>query len=144
MNCVPDLSAVARAAAAVLEPRGRMVATVMGRICPWEFLYYVGRGRWERARIRSARGIVPVGMNRHTVWTAYYTPREFYRPFADRFELTACRALGLFLPPPYLVRVRERLPRLCGLLGWLDDRLGGLPLLRNAGDHFLMVLTKRV
>jgi SAM-dependent methyltransferase len=143
MNCAPDLTAVARACAGLLEPGGRLVVSVMGRICPWEFVYYAVRGRWTRARIRSARGIVPVDLNRHTVWTAYHTPREFFRAFAGEFELTTYRALGLFLPPPYLIRVYERCPRLCALLGWLDDRLGGLPLVRDGGDHFLMILTRR-
>jgi hypothetical protein len=28
-------------------------------------------------------------------------------------------------------------------LRWLDERTGSWPLLRNAGDHFLMILRKR-
>ncbi len=143
MNCVPDLSLVGRACADRLAPGGRLVVSVMGRLCPWELGYYAARGRLRRARARSARGAVPVGLNGHTVWTAYYTPREYHRAFAGAFELTAYRALGLFLPPPYLVRLYERHPRLGALLGWLDDRLGGLPLARDCGDHFLMVLTRR-
>jgi SAM-dependent methyltransferase len=141
MNCVLDLTAAARACAARLEPGGRLVVSVMGRVCPWELVYYTLRGRWARARIRSARGVVPVNLNRFTVWAAYYTPREFYRAFAPHFELTTYRALGLFLPPPYLLRTYERHPRLSALLGWLDARLGQWPVLRDGGDHFLMVLT---
>jgi SAM-dependent methyltransferase len=143
LNCVPDLSAVAQSCAALLKPRGKLVASVIGRVCPWEFAYYVVRGDWQRARVRSAREIVPVSLNRHTVWTRYYTPREFYRAFGGEFELTHYRALGLFLPPPYLIRVYERGRALSALLGWLDDHFDGLPILRNAGDHFLTVLTKR-
>jgi hypothetical protein len=139
---VPDLSAVAQSCAALLKPHGKLVASVIGRVCPWEFAYYVVRGDWQRARVRGAREIVPVSLNRHTVWTRYYAPREFYRSFAGEFELTHYRALGLFLPPPYLVRVYERGRALSALLGWLDDHFDGLPLLHDAGDHFLMVLTK--
>jgi SAM-dependent methyltransferase len=143
LNCVPDLGAAPAACAALLNPHGKMVVSVMGRSCPWENLYYGLRGELGRARLRLARGAVPVNLNGHTVWTRYYAPREFYAAFAKQFVLTDYQALGLFLPPPYLVRFYERWKAFGKLLGWLDDRLGGLPLLRDSGDHFLMVLTKR-
>lgn len=120
-----------------------LVASVIGRVCPWELFYYLAHGRLARARVRFARGSVPVSLNDNTVWTRYYTPREFYRGFAREFRLVRYRSLNLFLPPPYLIGFYQRRPKLCALLRKLDERLGGLPLLRNAGDHFLMVLSRR-
>jgi SAM-dependent methyltransferase len=143
LNCVPDLRVVSRACATLLKPRGKLVVSVIGRICPWEWVYYVARGDWARARLRSARDAVPVNLNRRTVWTRYYAPREFYRAFAREFELAHYCALDLFLPPPYLVRWYERGRALFAPLGWLDDHMGDWPLLRDCGDHFLMVLTRR-
>ncbi len=142
LNCVSDLDKVARDCASLLRPGGRIVASVIGRICPWEYAYYTLRRNPARAGLRFARGSVPVNLNRHTLWAAYYGPREFYRAFARQFRLTGYRGLCLFLPPPYLIDYWERWPRLGKVLGWLDDRLGALPLLRDAGDHFLMVLTR--
>ncbi len=143
LNCIPDLGAAAAACAAALRLRGTLVVTVMGRFCPWETAYYLLRGDLRRARLRAARGAVPVNLNGHTVWTHYYRPREFYRSFSAHFALVHYRALGLFLPPPYLIRLYRRWPALGRAAAWLDDHLGSLPLLRDAGDHFLMVLTKR-
>ncbi len=143
LNCAPDLSTVAQACAQLLKPRGHLVCSVIGRVCPWESGYYLLHGDVRRARLRSRRGSVPVGLNRHTVWTRYYSPREFYHAFAAEFDLTHYRGLGLFLPPPYLLRGYRRLRGLYAGLGWLDDHLGSWPILRDAGDHFLMVLTKR-
>jgi SAM-dependent methyltransferase len=143
LNCVPDLAAASRACAGLLRPGGRLVFSVIGRVCPWEYAYYMLRRRPERARVRGTRGVVPVGMNGHTIWAFYYTPREFYQAFAGDFALSCYQALSLFLPPPYLVGLYERARPLCEALGWLDDRLGGLPLLRGMGDHFLIVMTKR-
>ena len=143
LNCVPDLAPVAAACAKLLAPGGYLIATVMGRFCPWEFLYYAWRGQWERACVRGRREVVPVSLNQGTVWTRYYTPREFYQAFARQFALTSYRGLNLFLPPPYLLSVCQRAPRLCATLGWLDDHLAGWPLLREGGDHFLIVLTRR-
>ena len=143
LNCVADLRAAARASAALLKPGGRFIASVIGRVCPWEFAYYAFKGDWARARLRGRRGPVPVQLNRETVWTTYYTPREFYGAFARDFVLTGYRALALFMPPPYLVHLYARARPLFAPLGWLDEHVGALPLARDAGDHFLMVLTKR-
>lgn len=143
LNCAPDLAAAAAECARLLAPGGRLVFSVIGRICPWELAHYAVRGRFARARVRMARRPTAVGMNQHLIWTRYYLPREFYRAFASHFTLAGHRALSLFLPPPYLVEFYRRHPRLCERLGRLDDRFGALPLLRGMGDHFLIVLRRR-
>ena len=143
LNCVPDLTAVARECARLLRPGGALLFTVIGRLCPWEVAHYAARRQWARLSVRYARGTVPVGMNRRTIWTRYYTPREFYRAFEPLFQLTHYRGLCVFAPPPYLGSVREQLPRGYRRLWRLDRRTAGWPLLRNLGDHFLIVMTRR-
>jgi SAM-dependent methyltransferase len=143
LNCAPDLKDVADQCARLLRPGGVMVFSVMGRICPWEAAHYALRGRFRRAAVRATRGATAVGMNRHTIWTKYYLPREFYRPFADQFRLAGYSALSLFMPPPYMVDRYERRPGWYERLGRIDDRFGKLPLLRDMGDHFLIVMHRR-
>jgi SAM-dependent methyltransferase len=143
LNCVPSLSDVSRECARLLAPGGALAFAVIGRICPWEIIHYARLRDWARVKIRLAPRPVPVGMNRHTVWTRYYGPREFYRPFAPHFRLESFRGLCLFVPPPYLTWVRERHRGLYELLWRLDRRLSGWPLLRGMGDHFLMVMRRR-
>lgn len=86
--------------------------------------------------------MTPVRLADGTVWTRYYAPKEFYRQFQSHFDLSHYRALALFSPPPYLIELHRKARPLCDALARLDVRLGGLPLLRNGGDHFLMVLRK--
>lgn len=143
LNCAPDLHTVAAQCARLLRPGGKLVFSVIGRICPWEFGYYTFKGRFRRATVRATRGATAVGMNRHTIWTYYYLPREFYRAFAPQFSLSSYRALSLFMPPPYLVDTYRRHRDECERLGRLDDLLGSLPLLRDMGDHFLIVMERR-
>jgi SAM-dependent methyltransferase len=143
LNCVPDLSEVSRQCARLLRPGGRLVFTVVGRVCPWEIFHYLLHGKWARAAVRFARGVVPVHMNRHTIWTRYYGPREFYRAFRGEFTLERHRGLCLFAPPPYLGWVRDRYPRWYRLLWRLDRHIAGWPLLRAMGDHFLIVMKRR-
>jgi SAM-dependent methyltransferase len=143
LNCVPDLAGVSARCAAALRRDGVFVASVIGRFCPWEVAYYASRGRLRRAAVRFSGEPVPVTLNDGTVWTRYYSPKEFYRAFSNAFTLEATRALALFSPPPYLTGFHRRLPRASRALVRLDTRLGTLPLLRDAGDHFLMELRKR-
>jgi SAM-dependent methyltransferase len=143
LNCVPDLTAVAEQCARLLRPAGMLVFAVIGRMCPWEIGHYALRANWRRIGVRFADGMVPVGMNKRVVWTHYYTPREFYRPFASHFDRESCHSLGLFVPPPYLTALRERHFNWYERLRRLERRAGSWPGLRSLGDHFLLVMRKR-
>jgi SAM-dependent methyltransferase len=143
LNCVPHLGDLSRECARLLKPGGRLVFTVIGRYCPWEILHYSRLRRWSRVKVRFSREMVGVGMNNHTIWTRYYTPREFYRHFRAEFSLEHFRGLCIFAPPPYLTWLREKHPRWHEFLWRLDRRVAGWPLLRGVGDHFLIVMRKR-
>jgi SAM-dependent methyltransferase len=143
LNCVIDLPAAARRIADRLRPGGVLVASVIGRVCPWEIALYLSRGNLSRAAIRFRRGLVAVPLEGRTVWTRYFTPREFERVFAEAgMTRVSLRTLGLCMPPPYLEAFAGRHPRLIAVLQHTDDRVGGWPLLRGWGDHFLVVLRK--
>ena len=143
LNCVDDLSAAAQLIERRLPPGGVVIASVIGRVCPWEIALYAIRGRWWRAAIRFRRDAVPVPLEGRTVWTRYYTPGAFARIFADAgFTTVSLRGLGLFVPPPYLEAFAGRHPRLVGALQRVEDWTGGWPGVRAWGDHFLIVLRK--
>jgi len=143
LNCVPGLGDVSQEFARLLKPGGALVFTVIGRICPWEIAYCLRQRKWARLKIRYARDVVPVSMNKHTIWTRYYGPREFYRAFKRHFTLAHFRGLGVFAPPPYLTWVRERHSHWYEWLWRVERRAAGWPVLRAMGDHFLIVMTKR-
>lgn len=143
LNCVPDLATAAIEIASRLRSGGVLIASVIGRICPWELALYGARGNWNRARIRFAADPVRVPLNGQTVWMRYYTPAEFERVFAAAgFVRVELRGLGVFGPPPYLEAFARRHPRVVGVLTRVDEFVGGWPLFRSWGDHFLIVLKK--
>ena len=143
LNCVDDLAASARLIADRLRPGGVLVASVIGRVCPWEVALYLARGAWRRAAIRFREDPVPVPLEGRTVWTRYYTPAAFTKIFAAAgFAPASLRALGLFAPPPYLEGFAARHPHLVSALQQVEDRVGGWPGVRAWGDHFLIVLRK--
>jgi SAM-dependent methyltransferase len=143
LNCVPDLTSAARAIASRLQPGGVLVASLIGRTCPWEWLIYGSRGDWSRVRVRYHRGFVPVPLEGATVWTQYVSPNEFAQAFARAgFHLVGLRALGLTVQPPYLDAFCRRNPGLVRAMTRLDDFVGAWPGVRHWGDHFLMELKR--
>jgi SAM-dependent methyltransferase len=144
LNCVPHLPHAARLIADRLRPGGLLVASVIGRVCPWEIALYGWRRDWSRLRVRFSKGFAAVPLDGKTVWTRYYSPSAFTRTFKEAgFERVSLRALGLFTPPPYMDAFASRHPSLVAVLQRLDDSLGAVPGLRAMGDHFLIVLEKR-
>ncbi len=143
LNCVLSLDESARLIADRVRAGGVLVASVIGRVCPWEIALYSLRRDWKRVGIRFTRHVVPVPLNGRTVWMRYYSPAEFERAFAaSGFTRISLQALGLFVPPPYMQAFAERHRSLIASLRWLEDRLGGRPGFRRWGDHFLIVLRR--
>ena len=146
LNCVPDLGETARSLAALTRPGGRAVFTVIGRYCPWEVAHYARRRRWQRMTVRFSRVATPVGMNGHTIWTRYFSPREFVREWVgegSEWSIEYFEALSLFVPPPYLDTLPRRHPRLFESLVALDRVSARWPIVRGMGDHFLVVMRRR-
>ena len=143
LNCVPDLGGAARLIADRLRPGAVLVASVIGRVCPWELALYMSRRDWMRARVRFAQDPVAVPLEGGTVWTRYYTPASFERPFVEAgFTRVSLRTLGLLVPPPYMQAFADRHRGIVDRLQRLEDVVGAWPGLRAWGDHFLIALKK--
>ena len=143
LNCVADMASAAEQLHDVLRPGGQLVASVIGRVCPWEIALYVARGQWVRALTRLRRGPVGVPLDGGTVWMHYVSPGEFTRVFERAgFAVRALEGLGVVAPPPYLEAFAARHPSLVSRLLAVDDTVGAWPLLRAMGDHFLVVLQR--
>lgn len=143
LNCVPDLAAAAASLALQLKPGGHLIASVIGRFCPWEMALYAAKGQWSRATVRFEPNLIAVPLDGRRVWTRYVWPSEFAAPFQSAgFMPVSVRALGLLVPPPYLDHAATRFPRTLSALMRADARIGRWPVFRNWGDHFLIVLKK--
>jgi SAM-dependent methyltransferase len=144
LNCVPDLSAAAASIAERLRPGGVFIASVIGRMCPWELAIFARKRDWSRAAMRWSQEPVPVPLSGRTVWTRYYSPAEFRSTFAAAgFRLRSLRTLGLLVPPPYAVAFSDRHPRLVARLQAIEDRVASWRGIRGWGDHFLVVMEHR-
>jgi SAM-dependent methyltransferase len=143
LNCVPDLTSVAASIAQRLRPGGVLIASVIGRICPWEVAIFARKRDWGRAATRRSKRPVAVPLGGGTVWTRYYSPSEFRSTCAAAgFSLRSLRTLGLLVPPPYAVAFADRHPRLMARLQVIEDGVAGWPGVRGWGDHFLVVMER--
>jgi SAM-dependent methyltransferase len=145
LNCVPDLASAAASIAARLRPGGVLIASVIGRVCPWELAIFSRKREWRRAAARWSAKAVAVPLNGRTVWTRYYSPAEFRSTFAAAgFSLTSLRTLGLLVPPPYTLAFSDRHFKLVARLQAIEDMVANWPGIRSCGDHFLVVMERRV
>jgi SAM-dependent methyltransferase len=143
LNCVPSLDRVAAVLASRLRPGAVLVASVVGRVCPWEIACYAWKRDWSRLKVRFADDFVAVPMGTERIWTRYYSPAEFERPFkAAGFYRASLRALAVLVPPPYMVAAAERHRGLTNALQALEDRVAHWPAIRSIGDHFLIALRR--
>jgi len=144
LNCVPDLDAAAASIASRLRLGGIFVASVIGRICPWEVAIFALKRDWSRASTRFHKGAVAVPLDGRLVWTWYYSPSEFRSTFESAgFRQRSLRGLGLLVPPPYTIAFADRHPSLIARLQALEDRIAGWAGFRQGGDHFLIVMERR-
>jgi SAM-dependent methyltransferase len=137
LNCVEDLAAVAAATASAVRPRGRAVLCVMGPLVPWEWLWYLLRGRPRPAFRRLRRG----GVAWRGITVRYPSIRELRRTFAG-FRLTRVAALGALLPPSYAEPWAAAHPRLIRGLDRCERRLETCFPLPWLADHYLVELER--
>ncbi len=129
INCLPDLDGFARVLPRLLRPGAHAVLVVINRWCPAEDLALLARGR------RPRRHVDAVEVDGLPVSLRYLDAASVVRAL-PAFELVHREALGALVPPPNL---GGRPGRRASLEPWV----AGWPLVRDLGDHSLVVLRRR-
>jgi SAM-dependent methyltransferase len=139
LNCVADLPAVARSLAGLLRPGAPVLLCVMGPLVPWEWGWFLRRGRPAEAFRRLRRG----GVAWRGMTIRYPSIGTLRRAFAPFFSVRRVAAVGVLLPPTYLEEWTGRHPRLLAALARWERRLETVPPFPWLADHFLMELERR-
>jgi ubiquinone/menaquinone biosynthesis C-methylase UbiE len=146
LNCVAELRLFARGAAHLLRPGGMMLLNIMPPICPWEIGYYLFRGQpteaFRRWRGRSGTPGVSVNVGQQEIQTYYHPRAAVVAAFLHSFEIEKQFALGVLTPPPYLHGITRYQKVFCVLLN-CEKVIADWPLLRNWGDHVVIIMRKR-
>jgi 2-polyprenyl-3-methyl-5-hydroxy-6-metoxy-1,4-benzoquinol methylase len=138
LNLAGDPGRWVAVVARLLKHDGHLVVNVMNRWCLPELVAGFLRLRISFA-LRRLRGD-PISIGDVSLVATLYTPGAFARMLQSHFRPLSVRGLCVLALPPALEHIGVARPRLGKLLDALDRRVGGWPLLRALGDHFLMVL----
>jgi len=143
LNCVPDLSALAKSLGRLLRPGAAMVLCLMGPCCWWEIAWYLAHGNPRKAFRRLRRGGVTARLAGGTPVRVYY-PRvsSLAHAFAPHFRLRAIKGVGVLVPPSYLEFWANRFPPLLRFAVHADAILEGCPGVRLLADHVLLTFER--
>lgn len=135
LNCLQSLDSIARSLGRMVRCGGHLALCFLNRLCLWEMVYYLLRGRPGKA-FRRVRGSAD-----SSIGTIFYpSSAEITAAFNREFRLTESCGIGLCVPPSYLQF----------LTGWqieqlalLDQRLTHKPGLRALADHRLYIFERK-
>jgi ubiquinone/menaquinone biosynthesis C-methylase UbiE len=139
LNCVEDISSVARNLARLLKPGAMALICMFGRVCAWEVLWYLGHGKpkkaFRRLRLGGATAQLAGGI---PVRVYYPSVGAVDRLFSPHFKLRRWTGVGVAVPPTYLEPVSCRFPQVLRVLAEADRWIGACPVLRGLADHALI------
>lgn len=139
LNCIEDLAPVFDTAAQSLRDGGYLAATVMGKFCLTETVYFGLRGQFAKATRRWRNGARYRAAGKYyDLW--YHSPGQLYRQ-APHFDRCGLFGIGGLLPTSEGYAMCERSPRFFGALAELDRKIGRV--LYPISDHYLILLRKR-
>jgi SAM-dependent methyltransferase len=134
VNCVQDLQGLVADVAERLAPGAPLLWVVMGRHAPWEWLWYLMRGRWRKAW----RRLRPGGSEWRDLIISYPTPAKMRSLLLPHFRVTRLAPLGVALPPSYASAWLDRSPVAAKALTRLERWAQGSSLLASCSDHFIV------
>ncbi len=137
LNCVSDLKGAARALAGRLRPGATAILCIMGPHVPWEWLWFLARGRPAAAFRRLHRSREWSGIT-----VRYPSIGAVKKAFAPEFRPLRVAAIGALLPPPYTELTLRRYPRLLRGLERLERSWESRWPLPQLADHFLLELER--
>jgi|ERR1700690_1639489 len=143
LNCIEDLSQVARGLAKLLNPGAIALLCWMGPCCAWEMIWSLAHGNRDKAFRRQNREGVTARIADGTFLQVHYpSVKLLANTFAPGFRLRSIKGVGVAVPPSYLEPWAERHPRLLELCQQFDSWTSRFPGIRSLGDHVLVRLER--
>jgi ubiquinone/menaquinone biosynthesis C-methylase UbiE len=135
LNCVTDLSPVARGLARLLKPGAPAMLGIFGVFCPGEMVTELLRGRPQNVLRRLRHGNAAARLGGRDFSVVYHRRADLLRSFAPWFGLEKRLGIGIAVPPSAAEPWITRQPRLLAVMEAIDRLVAG-PL-AGLGDHVL-------
>jgi SAM-dependent methyltransferase len=138
LNCVADPAVVARGLSGTVRAGGSVAMCVMGKLVPWEWIWYAVRGRFSKA----VRRLRPGGVEWRGLNVRYHSIGALRIAFAPAFRLLRTSGIGFLVPPPYAEDFAGRHPRALQALNRWERRLETTRPFPWLADHYLVELER--
>jgi SAM-dependent methyltransferase len=138
LNCVAAVEAVMPRLARVVRPGGFAICCVMGPCVPWEWLWFLGRGRPATAFRRLRAG----GVDWNGVRVRYPSVNAMTRAAAPWFLRRRVAAVGCLIPPTYVAAWAGRHPSIVDGLARAERRIETVRPCPDLADHYLIELQR--
>jgi ubiquinone/menaquinone biosynthesis C-methylase UbiE len=143
LNCVEDLTKLARGLAKLVKPGGSAILCWIGPFCAWEIFWYVAHGNRNKAFRRINRQPISAKIADGVFLQVHYPSlKSLASTFAPEFRLRSIKGIGVAVPPSYLEPWAQRHPHLLKLCEQLDSWTARCPGIRLLGDHVLVRLER--
>lgn len=109
LNCIQDLSRVARHLPMVLNQGGYVTWVIMPPVCPWE-LMWLFKGKATQAFRRFRKNGVLAHVEGEYFTTYYHSLRDIRRALGHSFHLRKCEGLAALSPQPHHGGLPSRYP----------------------------------
>jgi SAM-dependent methyltransferase len=138
LNCVEDLASAARALGNRLKPGAIAMLCIMGPVVPWEWMWFLLRGKPGQAFRRLKGG----GARWRGLTIRYPSVRNARAAFGRDFRLLRVSALGALLPPPFAENWVQRHKRLLDVLDRMERQIETVWPLPWLADHYVLELER--
>jgi ubiquinone/menaquinone biosynthesis C-methylase UbiE len=139
VNCARDFESLIGSIASLLKSQATLLWVVMGKHVPWEWIWYLTRGRADKAFRRFRRG----GVKWRGLTVQYPTPRQLSRALGAHFIVKRVSPLGCILPPSYAANWLNHSPRVLAALSRLESSAQNVALLASCADHYMIEAYRR-
>lgn len=139
LNCIPDLSQVAKSLSSLLKPGGVVTWVLMPPIYVSELALALSGNFKVAFRRLAPRGTLAHLEGLHFM-IYYYTPDQVIDAFGPEYVPLSLEGLSVFAPPAESKNLAKRHPSLYRCLCWLDDHLARRAPFSRWGDFFIISL----
>tara|TARA_R110002049_G_scaffold290785_2_gene474398 strand:+ start:115 stop:897 length:783 start_codon:yes stop_codon:yes gene_type:complete len=125
----------------LLNTNGKLVLVIMPKKCLWEYLYFLLKRDFKKAKRRNTTKSVIANVDGISVQTWYYNPKDILSLTKKEFTVNKIKPIGLTIPPSYLEKSILAKKPLFTIFKSIDAIITGSFWAKYA-DHFLIELTK--
>jgi ubiquinone/menaquinone biosynthesis C-methylase UbiE len=139
LNCIDDLTKVAKHLSALLNPGSYVTWVIMPRVCPWELLWLL-KGHPRAAFRRFSKNGVMAHLEGEYFKTYYHSLTQIKKAFGNEFKFIKAEGLCALSPPPSLGDFPVKHPGLYKFLQQVDGALRHSFPFNRWADHIIVTM----